>query len=188
VGHSEENIVGTAMGALVAINGTGSGDVLSSAAIWRADELMVGKASTLLVDDRLWAFDDRAKLHVLDAKTGEPVARRIALGRVMRASPLYADGKVYALTANGSWYILQPDVFDHLDRKEQGAGGEIQLTDAMAKTIGVQPFHGVRFEGDRYDCGDKAGFVAANVAFALDRPALAGTLKTRLAALLDDAG
>ena len=85
-------------------------------------------------------------------------------------------------------YILQPDVFDHLDRKERGAGGEIQLTDAMAKTIGDQPFHGVRFQGDRYDCGDKAGFVAANVAFALDRPELAGALKARLATLLDDAG
>ncbi len=85
-------------------------------------------------------------------------------------------------------YILQPDVFDHLDRKERGAGGEIQLTDAMAKTIGDQPFHGVRFQGDRYDCGDKAGFVAANVAFALDRPELAEALKARLATLLDDAG
>ena len=84
-------------------------------------------------------------------------------------------------------YILQPDVFDHLERKDRGAGGEIQLTDAMARTIGDQPFHGVRFEGDRYDCGDKAGYVAANVAFALDRPDLAAALKPRLAALLDGA-
>ncbi len=85
-------------------------------------------------------------------------------------------------------YILQPEVFVHLLRKKVGAGGEIQLTDAMAKLVGDQPFHGVRFTGDRYDCGDKAGFVAANVAFALERPALAGSLKPRLAALLDDAG
>ncbi len=85
-------------------------------------------------------------------------------------------------------YILQADVFDHLDRMERGAGGEIQLTDAMAKTIGDQPFHGIRFQGERYDCGDKGGFVAANVAFALDRPELAGDLRKRLAALLADAG
>ena len=85
-------------------------------------------------------------------------------------------------------YVLQPEVFGHLLRKKVGAGGEIQLTDAMAKLVGEQPFHGVRFLGDRYDCGDKAGFVAANVAFALDRPAMAGDLKPRLAALLDNAG
>lgn len=85
-------------------------------------------------------------------------------------------------------YILQPEVFAHLDRKERGAGGEIQLTDAMAKVIGKQPFHGVRFDGDRYDCGDKAGFVAANVAFALDRPAMANSLKPTLSALLKTAG
>ncbi|MEM1399739.1 MAG: UTP--glucose-1-phosphate uridylyltransferase GalU [Pseudomonadota bacterium] len=67
-------------------------------------------------------------------------------------------------------YILQPEVFDYLAAFEKGAGNEIQLTDAMAKLIGSQPFHGLRFEGARYDCGDKAGFVAANLAFALERP------------------
>ncbi|MEO1250591.1 MAG: sugar phosphate nucleotidyltransferase, partial [Pseudomonadota bacterium] len=69
-------------------------------------------------------------------------------------------------------YILQPEVFDYLEAFERGAGNEIQLTDAMAKLIGHQPFHGLRFEGARYDCGDKAGFIAANLAFALDRPDL----------------
>ena len=66
-------------------------------------------------------------------------------------------------------YILQPDVFGHLSSHERGAGGEIQLTDAMAKMIGSAPFHGLRFEGERFDCGDKAGFFEANLAFALDR-------------------
>jgi UTP--glucose-1-phosphate uridylyltransferase len=66
-------------------------------------------------------------------------------------------------------YILQPEVFGHLSNHERGAGGEIQLTDAMAKMIGVSPFHGLRFEGERFDCGDKAGFFEANLAFALDR-------------------
>jgi UTP--glucose-1-phosphate uridylyltransferase len=66
-------------------------------------------------------------------------------------------------------YILQPEVFSHLDRQEKGAGGEIQLTDAMAKTIGDIPFHGLRFAGRRFDCGDKLGFLEANIAFALER-------------------
>ncbi len=67
-------------------------------------------------------------------------------------------------------YILQPEVFDHLDKKAVGAGGEIQLTDAMAQLIGGAPFHGYRFAGKRYDCGDKVGFLEANIAFALARP------------------
>ncbi|MGK9233885.1 UTP--glucose-1-phosphate uridylyltransferase GalU [Inquilinus limosus] len=74
-------------------------------------------------------------------------------------------------------YILQPEVFGHLDRQERGAGGEIQLTDAMARLIGSQPFHGVRFEGDRFDCGDKVGFIAANLAYGLDRPDLSAALR-----------
>ncbi len=70
-------------------------------------------------------------------------------------------------------YILQPEVFTHLDSQEQGAGGEIQLTDAMAKTIRDVPFHGLRFDGRRFDCGDKLGFLEANIAFALERDDLA---------------
>jgi UTP--glucose-1-phosphate uridylyltransferase len=66
-------------------------------------------------------------------------------------------------------YILQPEVMHILDRKEKGAGGEIQLTDAMAQLIGEQPFHGFTFDGERYDCGDKAGFIQANLALALAR-------------------
>ncbi len=73
-------------------------------------------------------------------------------------------------------YILQPEVFHELDRHETGTGGEIQLTDAMARTIGRIPFHGLRFDGRRYDCGDKAGFLEANVAFALARPDLADAM------------
>jgi UTP--glucose-1-phosphate uridylyltransferase len=66
-------------------------------------------------------------------------------------------------------YILQPEVMRALDAQEAGAGGEIQLTDAMAKLIGKQPFHAYRFEGQRYDCGSAAGFVIANIAMALER-------------------
>jgi UTP--glucose-1-phosphate uridylyltransferase len=77
-------------------------------------------------------------------------------------------------------YILGPEVFDHLGKGVKGAGGEIQLTDAMAQMIGKTPFHGLRFEGRRFDCGDKAGFVEAQIAFALARE----DLRDEVAALL----
>ncbi len=66
-------------------------------------------------------------------------------------------------------YILQPEVMRILENQEKGAGDEIQLTDAMAQLIGRQPFHGFTFDGQRYDCGDKAGYIEANLAIALDR-------------------
>jgi len=71
-------------------------------------------------------------------------------------------------------YVLEPEVLQELDRQEKGAGGEIQLTDAMARTIDRLPFHGLRFEGTRFDCGSKAGFMEAGIAFALDREDLRG--------------
>ena len=70
-------------------------------------------------------------------------------------------------------YILQPEVMRVLDAQEKGAGGEIQLTDAMAKLIGQQPFHALRVHSVRHDCGDKAGFVIANLALALERDDIA---------------
>jgi UTP--glucose-1-phosphate uridylyltransferase len=67
-------------------------------------------------------------------------------------------------------YILQPELFELLARHERGAGNEIQLTDALSKMIGHGAFHGYRFDGTRFDCGDKAGFLEANIAYALDHP------------------
>ncbi|HEX8215863.1 MAG TPA: UTP--glucose-1-phosphate uridylyltransferase GalU [Allosphingosinicella sp.] len=80
-------------------------------------------------------------------------------------------------------YILQPEIMRILDSQEKGAGGEIQLTDAMAQLIGTQPFHGVTFEGERHDCGDKTGFVIANVALALRREDVAPALRAFIADL-----
>ena len=74
-------------------------------------------------------------------------------------------------------YVLQPAVLQALDRQERGAGGEIQLTDAMARTIPDVPFHGLRFEGTRFDCGSKPGFLEANLACALARPDLAESMR-----------
>jgi UTP--glucose-1-phosphate uridylyltransferase len=80
-------------------------------------------------------------------------------------------------------YILQPEIMDLLGRQERGAGGEIQLTDAMARLIGTQPFHGVTFEGERHDCGDKIGFVIANLALALKREDVAPAVRAFVAEL-----
>ncbi len=78
-------------------------------------------------------------------------------------------------------YVLLPEIFELLESQERGAGGEIQLTDAMAKMIGTHPFHGYHFSGIRYDCGDKVGFLEANVALALRRE----DLKDRFTEVLD---
>jgi len=82
-------------------------------------------------------------------------------------------------------YILLPEVFELLGRCEAGSGGEIQLTDSLARMIGSAPFHGLRYEGRRFDCGDKLGFFEANVAFALRRPDLAVGIRSVLAEYRD---
>jgi UTP--glucose-1-phosphate uridylyltransferase len=70
-------------------------------------------------------------------------------------------------------YVLLPEVIGYLSRMERGAGNEVQLTDAMAQLIGRVPFHGLRYEGRRFDCGDKVGFLEAQIAYALKRPDMA---------------
>jgi len=77
-------------------------------------------------------------------------------------------------------YILQPEVFGALEKVERGAGGEFQLTDALAALIGRQPFHAYRYEGERFDCGDKLGFLQANIAFGLARDDLGPDLAQHL--------
>ena len=81
-------------------------------------------------------------------------------------------------------YILQPEVMRILETQEKGAGGEIQLTDAMAQLIGNQPFHGFTFDGQRYDCGDKAGYIQANLALALARADIGPSVRAFANALL----
>jgi UTP--glucose-1-phosphate uridylyltransferase len=81
-------------------------------------------------------------------------------------------------------YVLGPEIFPILEKGEKGAGGEIQLTDGMKVLARSQPFHGVRFDGETYDCGAKLGFLAANVAFALADPELVPLLKMDLRKIL----
>jgi len=98
-----------------------------------------------------------------------------------------ADGKVFPITgmvekpAPGTEpsnltilgrYILQPEIFDLLSQQEKGAGGEIQVTDAMLALLDKQPFYALEYEGRAFDCGSKTGFLAANIAYALERPEL----------------
>jgi UTP--glucose-1-phosphate uridylyltransferase len=81
-------------------------------------------------------------------------------------------------------YVLQPDVFDHLGEHQAGAGGEIQLTDAMVKLMKDQDFHALEYDGVTYDCGDKVGLLRANVAFALKHPALGAEARAAVKDLL----
>ena len=99
------------------------------------------------------------------------------LGLVEKPDPSVAPSRLGVIGR----YILQPEVMQVLDAGEQGAGGEIQLTDAMAKLIGRQPFHALKVDAVRHDCGDKAGFVIANLALALERDDLGSTLRDYIA-------
>jgi len=80
-------------------------------------------------------------------------------------------------------YIMTPKVFEYLDRKETGAGGEIQLTDALSWLAAEEEFAGIRIDGERFDCGTQAGYLRANVAFALQRDDLRDDLKSYIRTL-----
>ena len=83
-------------------------------------------------------------------------------------------------------YILQPDIFDSLAAEKRGAGGEIQLTDAMIELARSKPFYALEFEGRSFDCGSKVGFLAANIAYALDRSDIAPAMRAELKRLLGE--
>jgi UTP--glucose-1-phosphate uridylyltransferase len=104
-------------------------------------------------------------------------------GRLVECKGLVEKPAPHAAPSNLSIigrYILMPEVIAHLEKMERGAGDEIQLTDGMAKLIGYQPFHGLRYEGKRFDCGTKIGFLEAQIAFALKRPDLADAVRAFL--------
>ena len=107
-------------------------------------------------------------------KTGKDDGRMVeVLGLVEKPAPADAPSNLSVIGR----YVLMPEVIGHLAKMERGAGNEVQLTDGMAKLIGNQPFHGLRYEGIRFDCGDKAGFLEAQIAFALARPDLADAVR-----------
>jgi UTP--glucose-1-phosphate uridylyltransferase len=100
-------------------------------------------------------------------------------GLVEKPSPAKAPSRLCIIGR----YILPPAIFTELDRQEKGAGDEIQLTDSLARLIGRSPFHAVKTNCTRYDCGDKVGFLQANIAVALSRPDIAPALKAALKGL-----
>jgi len=85
-------------------------------------------------------------------------------------------------------YILQPEIFAEIARQEPGAGGEIQITDAMIRLMQAQPFWGLKYDGTTYDCGDKIGFLAANVAMGLDREDLGAGFRQALKQIIESRG
>ena len=85
-------------------------------------------------------------------------------------------------------YILQPEIFEELANQAPGAGGEIQITDAMIRLMARQPFHGLQYEGTTYDCGDKVGFLAANVAYGLEREDLGPAFRQALKTIVESCG
>ncbi len=106
-----------------------------------------------------------ASYGILDADS--PVDRLTSIrGLVEKPKPEEAPSNLAIIGR----YILTPEIFDILDNKETGAGGEIQITDAMAKLLQAQSIYGYRYEGARFDCGTKVGFQMANLSFAMDRP------------------
>ncbi len=110
-------------------------------------------------------------------KTGADDGRLVEVtGLVEKPKPEVAPSNLSIIGR----YILMPEVIGFLSKMERGAGNEVQLTDAMAKLIGLSPFHGLRFEGERFDCGDKVGFLEAQIAFSLARPDLADDVRTFL--------
>ncbi len=146
-------------------------------AVLLADDLIMARPGCLRqmveahgeVGGNLVAVEDVERAHtdrygILDVEEDDGRLAR-ARGLVEKPDPAVAPSTLSIIGR----YILQPSVFQELERQKPGAGGEIQLTDAMARNIGPEDFHGLRFDGLRYDCGSQLGFLEANFAFALER-------------------
>jgi len=128
----------------------------------RFEELQSSMVSVIEVP-----WNDTNKYGVLDA---DPLENSITKVRGLVEKP--APEKAPSNLAIIGRYILTPEIFDILDNKEVGAGGEIQITDAMARLLKSQDIYGYGYEGFRFDCGTKAGFQKANLSYAMDRPDL----------------
>lgn len=115
-------------------------------------------------------------------RTGETDGRKVEVtGLVEKPEPKDAPSNLSIIGR----YVMLPEVIGHLARMDRGSGGEVQLTDAMARMIGHAPLHGLKFEGRRFDCGDKAGFLEAQIAFGLAHPDLSPAIRHFLKAYQD---
>jgi UTP--glucose-1-phosphate uridylyltransferase len=160
-------------------------------AVLLPDELMVGKPNCLA--QMVEAYDRVggnivAALEVPESETHkygviDPGATDGPLTEIRGMVEKPAQGTAPSNLMLPGRYILQPEVMRALDAQEKGAGGEIQLTDAIARLIGRQPLNAYRFAGERYDCGSAAGFVIANLALALQRDDVAPAVKGFISSL-----
>ena len=163
-------------------------------AIFLPDDLMIGEPGCMKQMVDAYAELGGNLISVLEVPEEEvssygvidPGARH---GAITEVKGLVEKPKREAAPSNliiSGRYILQPEVMRVLEGQERGAGGEIQLTDAMARMIGQQPFHAVTFAGRRFDCGSKAGFVEATLALALERDDMGADVRAMARRLLGD--
>jgi len=163
-------------------------------AILLPDELMIGKKGCMKQMVEAYHKTGGNLISVLEVPREEVssygvIAPGKSEGDLTEVTGLVEKPKVEAAPSNliiSGRYILQPEVMTVLETQGKGAGGEIQLTDAMAQMIGHQPFHAVTFEGKRYDCGSKVGFVEATLALALQREDMGAEVREMARRLLGE--
>jgi len=177
-------------------------------AVWCARDLVGDEPFAVILPDMLMAAEPAALRQAVDAY--ETVGGNIIVVEPVPESETHKYGIVAVETSEtrhsrmtgmvekpaqgtapsnlivSGRYILQPEIFDILGAHETGAGGEIQLTDAMVKLMATQSFHALEYDGTTYDCGDKIGLLRANVAFALRHPELGGAARAAVAGLLGE--
>ncbi len=175
-------------------------------AVWCARDIVGDEPFALLLPDMLHhggrpcltemieAYEEKGGNHVAVSPVPDDQAhlygivgvedRRAKVSRIVSMVEKPPRGRAPSNLHITGRYILQPGIFALLAGQERGAGGEIQLTDAMLKLMGQQSFYAVRFDGTIYDCGSKIGFLVANIAYALERGDLGPALKQELAKLL----
>ncbi|MBT6442504.1 MAG: UTP--glucose-1-phosphate uridylyltransferase GalU [Alphaproteobacteria bacterium] len=168
-------------------------------AVWCARHLVADEPFAVMLPDELFLSDTpclKQLMDVYDDKGGcvfglgevspEQTTRYGIVdpaeddGRLVRIKGMVEKPKPADAPSNLSIigrYILQPGVFNYLGRQKRTVGGEIQLTDSMAELLGQEPFHGIRYEGRRFDCGSKGGFLKANIASGLERAELRDELR-----------
>ncbi len=178
-------------------------------AVWCARELVGNEPFALLLPDVLVQHDPGCLAQMIAAARSVERANVIAVEKVPpERVHMYGvvgigerRGDLFALTGMvekppresapsnliiTGRYILQPEIFEILAAEKRGAGGEIQLTDAMIELAKTQPFYGLEFAGRSFDCGSKVGFLAANIAYALERSDIAPAVRAELQRLLAD--
>ena len=154
-------------------------------AVLLADDLILGKSC---LGEMLSAYNGGNMVAVMEVPQNETQSYGIVTpgkddGQLVEVTALVekpAPEQAPSNIAVVGRYIIEPGVFDQLELQDRGAGGEIQLTDSLARQIGVAPFYGFKFSGERFDCGSKIGFLQANIAFALQREDLNQRLRSWL--------